>query len=142
MLQLARALLDLRLQMLPVVLGDVARRLELGCHAIECDRQRVELFQAAARHAHIESARQLAGRLEQPLTGMRMLRTVHIEIASRMSSTAAVMTATAARRSASSPGLTVVVVTDPMTGEASAGAGSAGAVGAGVRAAACAAAAG
>src|SRR5580700_9861468 len=64
MLKLARALLDLRLQMLPVVLGDIASRLELGCHAIECDRQRVELFQAAAGHADIESARKLAGRLE------------------------------------------------------------------------------
>ena len=66
MLQQARALLDLRLERAPVILGDLACGAQLKRHAVEGDGQGIELLQAPARRAHVLSARQLARRLDQP----------------------------------------------------------------------------
>ena len=66
MLQQPGALLDLSLERAPVTLRDFARRAQLGRHAVEGDGQGVQLLQAAARSAHIFTAREPAGRLDQP----------------------------------------------------------------------------
>ena len=67
LLQLARALLDLGFETLLRIARGGARHRELLRHRIECDGQRVELADAAARHdARVLAARQPIGGGQQP----------------------------------------------------------------------------
>ena len=65
-LKLARTLLHLGLEMLPIILRHVPRRRELCRHPIECNRQGVELLDAAAGYPDIDiAAGELLGRRQQ-----------------------------------------------------------------------------